>query len=164
MDNERHRVDSPAEGLTLEDEEDLNNEPEGETKLEQDDFTKETYDAYLGVKLLIPSGDQFIVGRVMKWTRDGDGNPVGQRNSNPILDTRVYEVQFGDGSTVEYGANLVAKNMMAQSDQKKNLHMIFRDIIDHQVTDDAIKKENGLLSVTKARCTPRRQPRDGHQC
>jgi len=144
MDSERHRVNSPAEGLTLDDEEDPNDEPEGETKPEQDDFTEETYDAYLGAELLIPSGDQFIVGRVMKRTRDDNGNPVGQRNSNPILDTRVYEVQFGDGSTVEYGANLVAENMMAQSDPEGNRHMIFREIVDHQVSDDAIKKEEGF--------------------
>jgi len=144
MESERHRVNSPAEGLTLDDEEDPNDEPEGETKPEQDDFTEETYDAYLGAELLIPSGDQFIVGRVMKRTRDDNGNPVGQRNSNPILDTRVYEVQFGDGSTVEYGANLVAENMMAQSDPEGNRHMIFREIVDHRVSDDAIKKEEGF--------------------
>jgi len=43
MENDRYRVDSPAESLTLEDKEDLNDEPEGETKPEQDDFTKEMY-------------------------------------------------------------------------------------------------------------------------
>ncbi len=115
MDDQRHRVDSLAEGLTTEDEEDLNDEPEEEAKPEQDKLTKEMYDAYIGAMLLIPSGDK-IVGRVMKQVRDGDGNPLGQRNSNPILDTSIYKVQFGDGSMVKYDTNLVAKNVMGQSD------------------------------------------------
>jgi len=87
-------------------------------KVEQDDYTEETYDAYLGAELLVPSGDNFIVGRVIKRIRDEDGNPVGQRHNNPILDTRRYEVQFGDGSTIEYTANLVAENMLSQSDSE----------------------------------------------
>jgi len=131
MDDSRHKDDSPAEGLTLEDELDLNDEPEEEAKLEQDDYTEESYDAYLGAELLIPSGDHFIVGRVTKRKRDNNGNPIGLRNSNPILDTREYEVQFGDGSTLEYTANLVAEKMMAQSDPEGNRHMIFKETVDH---------------------------------
>jgi len=128
----------------LEDELDLNDEPEEEAKLEQDDYTEESYDAYLGAELLIPSGDHFIVGRVTKRKRDSNGNPIGLRNSNPILDTREYEVQFGDGSTLEYTANLVAENMMAQSDPEGNRHMLFKEIVDHQMGEDAIKKEDGF--------------------
>jgi len=158
MDDESHRVDSPAEGLSLEDEEDLNDEPEGETKPEQDDFTEEMYDAYLGAELLISSGDQLIMGRVMKQTRDGDDNPVGQRNSNPISDTRVYKVQFGDGSTIEYGANLVAENMMAQSDPEGNHHMIL--LITWCQTMQSRRRMASQLA-TMAMCTPRRQLGDG---
>jgi len=111
--------------LTLDDE-DVNDEPEEEFKTEQDDYTEDTYDAYLGAELLVPSGDNFIIGQVLKRMHDEDGNPVGQRHNNPLLDTWHYEVQFGDGSLVEYTANLVAKNMLAQSDPEGRRHMIFR--------------------------------------
>jgi len=70
------------------DDKDANDEPEEEVKVEQDDFTEDSYDAYLGAELLVPSRDNFIVGRVIKRVRDEDGNPVGQQNNNPILDTR----------------------------------------------------------------------------
>jgi len=63
--------------------------------------------------------------------RDGDGNPVGQRHNIPILDTRQYKVQFGNSSTIEYTANLVVENMLAQSDPEGHRHMIFKEIIDH---------------------------------
>jgi len=45
---------------------DPNDEPEEDTKKEHDDYTEEAYDLYLGAELLIPSGDTFILGRVIK--------------------------------------------------------------------------------------------------
>jgi len=63
LDNKHHREEHPAEGLTL-DNEDFNDEKEPKAK--QDDYTDEAYDAYLGAKLLVPCGDNFIVGRVTK--------------------------------------------------------------------------------------------------
>jgi len=121
VDNQCHREEVPAEGLMLDDE-DANDEPEEETKAEQDKFTDEANDAYLGAELLVPSGDNYIIGRVTKHIQDSDGNPVGQCNSNPLLDMWRYEVQFRDGSTLEYAANLIAENMMSQSDAKGRRH------------------------------------------
>jgi len=66
----------------------INDKPEEEAKAEQDNFTEESYDAYLGAELLVPSGDNFIVGRVVKHVRDEDGNLVRQHHNNPILGTR----------------------------------------------------------------------------
>jgi len=84
-------------------------------KVKQDDFTDDSYNAYLGAELLVPSGDNFIVGRVIRQVQDEDGNPVGQWYNSPILDTRKWKVQFGDGSSIEYMANLVAENMLSQN-------------------------------------------------
>eukprot|EP00956_Cyclotella_meneghiniana_P010587 scaffold14709_cov91-Cyclotella_meneghiniana.AAC.3 len=36
-------------------------------------------------------------GKVVRRKRDRDGNPIGTANRNPLLDTRLYEVQFPDG-------------------------------------------------------------------
>jgi hypothetical protein len=64
---------------------------------EADDFDPEVFDAYLRAEVLLPKGDSLVTGTVVGRKRDMNGNPVGQRNSNPILDSRVYEVQFPDG-------------------------------------------------------------------
>jgi len=143
LDDHCHREEVPANGLTLEDE-DLNDNPEGEPKVEQDDYTDEAYDAYLCAKLLVPSGDNFIVGRVTKQVHDADGNPVGLHNNSPLLDMHRYEVQFGDGSLQEYTANLVAENMLSQSNAEGRPHMIFKEIVDHCSGDTTIKKEDGF--------------------
>ncbi len=93
LDDHCHREKVPADGLTLDDE-DLNDEPESEPKIEQDDYTDKAYDAYLGAELLVPSGDNFIIGQVTKQVWDMDGNPIRIRNNNPLLDSHQYEVQF----------------------------------------------------------------------
>ena len=80
---------------------------------EQDDYTPEAYDQYLGAELLLPQGDEMIARRVIKRARGQDGNPIGIRNSNPLLDTREYVVEFSDGSTAEYGANIIAENLFS---------------------------------------------------
>ena len=42
---------------------------------------------------------------------------MGTAHTNPILDTRTYEVEFPDGETAEYTANVIAENMWAQCDE-----------------------------------------------
>jgi hypothetical protein len=40
----------------------------------------------------------------------------GRANANPMLDTRTYEIEFPDGRSDEYTANVIAENMYAQCD------------------------------------------------
>jgi len=42
--------------------------------------------------------------------------------------------------------------------------MMFREIVDHQVADSAIKKEGGLQSVLMAMFIPRKQQGVGNMC
>ena len=46
-----------------------------------------------------------IIGR--KW--DQDGKLIGHYHNSPILYTRVYLVQFPDGSISNYAANIIAE-------------------------------------------------------
>ena len=61
--------------------------------------------------------------RVTKGLRDKDGMPVGTANDNPILDTRVYEVEYADGHKAALAANAIAENMFAQIDDESNRHV-----------------------------------------
>jgi hypothetical protein len=40
----------------------------------------------------------------------------GRANANSVLDTRTYEIDFLDGRSDEYTANVIAENMYAQCD------------------------------------------------
>ena len=48
-----------------------------------------------------------------------EGNAIGRANSNPIVDTRTYEVKFEDGNTSNYSANVIAESMYAQCDEER---------------------------------------------
>lgn len=57
-------------------------------------------------------------GTVKRRLKDWDGNPVGKRSTNHVLDSRQYEVEFQDESIEIYTANMIAENMFAQVDDE----------------------------------------------
>ena len=62
-------------------------------------FTPDTYDQYLQMELALPQGDSLEprLARVTKRLMDSNGIPIGTAHQNPLLDTRMYEVEFADG-------------------------------------------------------------------
>jgi hypothetical protein len=88
------------------------------TVAEADEFTPEGYDEYLTAEDLLENMGTVSKGKVTGRKRDAEGNPIGRRNANPILDTREYEVEFPDGATNVFTANLrtcIRKWMMRET-------------------------------------------------
>jgi hypothetical protein len=85
-----------------------------------DDIKKEhdvdTYDQYVGAHVRVPIGNEIRSGKVIRRKRDLDGTVRGRANTSPMLDTRNYEIEFPDGRSDEYTANVIAENMYAQCD------------------------------------------------
>jgi hypothetical protein len=65
--------------------------------------------------------------------------PLVSRTRNPLLDTRVYEVEFTDGAVAEYTANLIAESLYAQGDDHGNAFIAMREIVDHKSNASTIK-------------------------
>jgi hypothetical protein len=78
------------------------------------------------------------------------GNPVGRGHSNPIFDTRIYQVEFPDGYTREFSTNVIAQNLYSQLDNKGNQFLLLDEIIDHEKTANAID-ENNKFQVSQNR-------------
>ena len=78
-----------------------------------DDVDPDTYDAYVGTEVGLLIGDKVMASKVKWWKRESDGTLKGMAHSNPILDTRTYEVEFPDGRIAKYSANIIAENMYA---------------------------------------------------
>jgi hypothetical protein len=69
------------------------------------------------VELAIPrNGDGSEYARVTKRLRDKDGLPIGIANDNPILDKRMYEVEYPDGHKASLAATAITENMFVQAD------------------------------------------------
>ena len=109
----------------------------------------ETYDKYIGATFLLdPNESPGNVAtqqkaKVLRRATDHLGHPIGNAHSNPLLDTRKYEVELEDGTTDYYFANAIAENLWAQCDSEGRQHQVFSDIVDHRKNDRAITIDNG---------------------
>ena len=66
-----------------------------------DEPTPITYDTYIGAEAVLPKGNDMVSGTVKSRVKHFEGQPIGKADKNPILDTRVYNVQFSDGENTE---------------------------------------------------------------
>jgi hypothetical protein len=83
----------------------------------------------------MPTGGEFVQSKAIKWKHNADNSLMGKRNTNPILDTRKYDVQFPDGSIGTFAANIIAENLYSQVDPEGRSHTIFRDSTNHRCSD-----------------------------
>jgi hypothetical protein len=49
---------------------------------------------------MLPVNGEFMKGTVKSRKRDADGLPLGRHHSNPIADTKMYDVEMTNGSTM----------------------------------------------------------------
>ncbi len=116
------------------------------------DTTPEEFDNYVGAEVRLPQQGELRVGRVKKRARSETGDVMGTKNDNPILDTRVYEVEFPDGEVSELAANVIAENLYAQCDAEGNTVLLLDAIVDHKVNEKvAISRENGFTVLNGRR-------------
>jgi hypothetical protein len=89
------------------------------------------YDTLISAEVMLPQDGILRPAKITGCKRDENGNPIGAAHSNPILDTRVYEVTFHDGTVSEYAANLIIVNIFQQVDEEGKQHLVFQEIMDH---------------------------------
>jgi hypothetical protein len=122
---------------------------------EPKDFTPESYDEYLTAQVLLPQGGEASKATVVCRKRDHDGRPIGKRHANPLLDTRLYEVEFPDGTTKAVSANLIAENLLSQVDDEGRSYSVLREIVDHRTNGHALSKDDGFTTDRKGKRHPR---------
>ena len=82
--------------------------------------------------------------RVNKRLKDKDGRPIGIAAENPILDTRMYEVEYTDGYKIEMTDNTIPSNLFYQVDLDGHSFVLFDAIIDSR-TNRTQRKEGGAF-------------------
>jgi hypothetical protein len=92
----------------------------------------DTYNQYVGSHVRVPIGGEIRYGKVVRCKRELEGTVRGRANSNSMLDTRTYEIEFSDGRSDEYTANVIAENMYAQCDIEGRQYNLMEGIADHK--------------------------------
>jgi hypothetical protein len=92
----------------------------------------------LAAEVSLPKGDLQCIGKVINRKFDVDGNPIGKANANPIIDTRIYEVEFPDSTIADYSANVIAEALYSQVDADGNRFLLLKEIISHAKDNTAV--------------------------
>ena len=108
-----------------------------------EDDNEDMIDKYLNMELTMDAGTNTARGaRVVKRARTEDGKAIGTAHSNPMLDTRAYEIEFADGTRDKITANIIAENMYAQVDDHGKSFLLLDEIQDHKKDGTALTEEN----------------------
>jgi hypothetical protein len=114
---------------------------------DEHDINIDTYDQYVGTSVQLSIDDKVQTGKVTGQKRGLDGVARGKASANPILDTKTYNVDFPDGRSEEYMANVIAKNMYAQCDKEGNQFLMLQDIVGHKTDGHAVERDGMYIKV-----------------
>jgi hypothetical protein len=116
------------------------------TMPEADEFDHDAYHKFISAQVCMNVGGEMKHGRVVKRKRDDDGILIGVAHKNPLLDTSLYEVEFNDGVTEAYTANIIAENIWARANDQGNLYSLIDEIIDHERSNEAIHPDDQYIT------------------
>ena len=100
-------------------------------KQANESFSPELFDQHVHMEVALDHGGNHPqLVKVKKWLKDNTGNPIGESNNNPIIDTRLCEVEFPNGCATVMTANCITENMFAQVDEEGHMPALLNSITD----------------------------------
>ena len=93
------------------------------------------------------------VGTVKQRTLYEDGMLIGTYSENRILNSILYEVEFPDGTTKPYAANMIAQNIHDTVDSDGHRSRTFGEILNYCADGNAVSKANqfAIREITRNR-------------
>ena len=104
----------------------------------------EQQDKYINMKVPLPHKGEVLEGTISHRKRDANGNLIGNATDNPITDSRLYHVDFPDGSVGEYTTNSLVENLYSHVDDEGRSHSLLKHIVDSSADDTAIQISQGI--------------------
>lgn len=101
------------------------------------------YDKIINAEVLLQNGESLQTAKVRRRSIGPDGTTVGKYHDNPFMNSIIYDVEFPDGTVKEYGANIIAENMVSQVDADGFSLTMMEGIVGHEMdTAVAIPKHD----------------------
>ena len=104
------------------------------------------YDQLINAELLISDGSEYQPVRVLGRTKSPSGRVEGEYDTNPILNTMLYDVEFPDGQVVAYTANIIAENLLSQVDDEGFSLTTVACILDHRKSLSALGRDDAYTT------------------
>ena len=93
------------------------------------------------------NGDQQEFAKVTKRLKYANGLPIGTENQNPILDTRMYKVEYQDGHKASMPANSITQSLFAQVDEEGHRHVLFDEIVNHRTYGKELNQQYAFVTT-----------------
>ena len=98
-------------------------------------------DLMVGVEVLLPQGEGTALCKVLRRSVDKDGKTTGVYDTDPpSLNTMIYDVEFPNGVVQQYGANIIAMNVLEQVEDDGHYTVKLKQILGHRRDGSAIPK------------------------
>ena len=111
-------------------------------------ISKEVNDNLIGTPVLLPVAGKLLEGKIKSRKRSADGTElIGKENPNPLLDTRIYNVEFPDGGVSEYSTNVIIESLIENSNEHGETMGMIAGIVDHRKNDDAVPLTESVTDI-----------------
>jgi hypothetical protein len=99
-------------------------------------------DALVNAEVFLTHGDRYEIAHVLGRKRKADGLFVSRKHQNPILDSRIFVVEFPDVDQKDITYNILAEHLYSQVDKDGNQYRLFKEIINHRKKEMAVDKSD----------------------
>ena len=107
------------------------------------------YDRLLNDEVQLQHDDRVTTGKVKHLSLGPDGNMAGKYDNNPMLNLIKNEVEFADRTVKEYGANIIAENMLQQVDLEGFSLALMEGIVDFRCDESVAVPMGEKYIITK---------------
>ena len=144
-------LDSNDDGVVFPWESDLEDIP----LHDENDKTQEDLDEYIGANVVMPGADGAeVLCSIWERKRDANGRLIGARDDNPILDTRIFQVEYPDRHLEEFITNTIAEVLYSSVDNDRFDTGILREIVDHRKMDSAVRATDRFIITSSGQQKP----------
>ena len=111
-------------------------------------ISKEIHDNLISTPVLLPVSGKIVEGKIKSRKRSIDCTElIGKENNNPLLDTRIYNVEFPDGGIAEYSTNVIIESLIENSNEHGETLGMIAGIIDHPKNDNDIPLNESVADI-----------------
>ena len=112
-------------------------------------FENSRSDSLINAEVLLPQGEDIITAKVKGRHVNDNGEVVGKYNTNPTLNSIIYDVSFPNGAVKQYAANTIAEALYSTTDNEGHSKAVLDCILEHSKNDRAISKTDRHI-ITKS--------------
>ena len=106
-------------------------------------------DRLLNAEVQLQLGEEYAMGKVSRRALGPDGNTIRKYDNSPYFNPVIYEVEFINCQVKEYGANIIAENILTQVDCDRHSLMLMEGIVDYRKDESVAINMDDKYIITK---------------